>query len=222
MGTGEPIGHLPTPGRGFRVRHRVVAVRIPACVPGCVDGYDEPDFAPAMRALLEMLRKDAGDSASPDISHLIREEMPADMKALLLTVAFRGETALQLPIGAAKDVHLDSSTFGFPATDADFYYLHDAEGGRYFAPDGLEADYMFTLGSTPDGEIQLMAAWNEGDRSTTFGTCTYGGYVDAGASRIGDIDALLGEVVDWIDEVDEADAEWTEQAREWIRLARSR
>ncbi len=216
-----PLDETPvTPGDGYRLRHRIVAVRMPGAIPDRIDGYDAPDFLPAMRALLAVLRAEAADEPDPDLLDVLREEMPADLKALLLTIAYRGDTEVTLPIAAATDMQLMSAAFGFPATDNELYYRDDGRGGRYFAPDGLESDYVFALGVTPDGEVHLYATWNAGDSHVSFGTCDYGGYHDDDVSeRIGDIEALRAEVADWIDEVDDDLAEWTDTARRWLELA---
>jgi len=221
-GTGGGSAALPpTPGENYHVMHRIAAPTVPPSLPSEVGGYDREDFHPALRALLDILREDLPEDVNTtDREALFREEMPAGLKALILTAVHRGGLEMQLPLAAARDLALDSYAFGFPDTRVQAYYLPAGSGGWRFAPDQLGTDYVFVLGCTPDGEVFLLAGWDEGAENVLFGSLTIGGYEDDGARRLGDISALLAQVAEWIEEVDE-DAD-TELAQGWLDLCRER
>ena len=93
---------------------------------------------------------------------IIQDNMPGDLKAILLTVAHRNG-ALHLSLPSTTPVH--------DWWVADMYMEPAfAEGHRERIPvfKALKKKHLFQLGVNPGGHVELYAAWNDGDSSVVL------------------------------------------------------
>jgi hypothetical protein len=146
-----------------------------------MDGYDRNDFDPGLAALLSVLRDRLYPEPVPAFLDLIREPMPADLKALLLTMAHRGRWFLSVPAEV-------------PATHwwIEDRYLEFPRPERLNELAAIGAGHLLQLGSDPGGHVELYAAWDGEDSAFRLECWNDEDYT---GRRIGTFEDLLVEAL---------------------------
>jgi hypothetical protein len=117
--------------------------------------YDQEDFAPQTKALLALIRKGANlEEADGKVLAFLKDDMPADLKALLHSWALKRGSYLE--IGKWR---LERRALGRAENALD--------GMEYDDPDdAIDPERAVVVGS--NGRFPLLATWSAGGKVTWF------------------------------------------------------
>ncbi len=162
--------------------------------------YDA-DLDDRTRGLLAGFRTDPpADEPDERMLGMIRDDMPADLKAWLHTYAHHGRL-----------ISIGDSWFE-PGNVQPLSHVVDALGPddgrlRREGVDGLDLDNAVVMGNTADGEVFYAVAWRPGDQRLTLVRFCCAGYQDDGYRALGSFFDGMKRIADNVEDVDDIDEE---------------
>jgi hypothetical protein len=156
-------------------------------------GLDESSLA-----LLTGFRIGPAGEADERLSAMIRDDMPADLKAWLHTYAHHGRLV------SVGDSWFERDNVQRLGDVVEAFQPDDARLKRV-GVDGFDLRNAIVMGNTADGEVFYAAAWKPGDAALTLVKFCCAGYSNDGYHAMGSFVGGLQSLADNVEEVDDID-----------------
>jgi hypothetical protein len=130
---------------------------------------------------------------------LMRDDMPADLKAWLHTCAHHGTL---ISVG---DVWFEDGTTQRLGDVIEAFHAKDNPRLVRNGVDGLALEDAVVIGNTADGEVFYAAAWKPGARALTLVRFCVAGYNDDGFRALGGLVDGMREIAAGVEDVEEID-----------------